>query len=85
MLYPLQFGVPGGMELAVIFLLVFLLAIPIAVGYWVSQDAKKSGSDHHVAWGVMTLVSGLAYLVPMVVFVVFYLIVRGDVGEPSVG
>lgn len=83
MLHPLQFGVPGGMELAVIFLLVFVLAIPIAVGYWVSQDAKKRGSGHHVVWGAMTFLSGLAYLVPMVVFLVFYLIVRDDIGTPS--
>lgn len=78
---PLQFGVPGAPELVVLLLIVaILLVIPLAVGYWIAGDAMERGSDHHVAWGLMTFVSGLASLVGLLVFVVFYLVVREDVG-----
>jgi len=72
------------MELAVLLLiLVLIVGIPLLVGYWVSQDAKKRGSDHGLAWGVMTFLSGLAYLFPLVIFVAFYFVVRDDFGAAS--
>lgn len=84
MLDPLQFGIPGGTELVVAFLIFFLLlGIPATVGYWVSQDAKRRGSDHHIAWGGMAFLTGLAYIAPILIFLVFYLIVRDDIGNPD--
>lgn len=76
-LSPLQFGVPGGMELVII---IFLI-IPLAIGYWVSQDAKKRGSDHHLAWGAMAFVSVFGYGLLIIIFMVFYFVVRDDIGE----
>lgn len=78
LLIPLQFGVPGGMELAVIFL---LLIIPLAIGYWVSRDAKKRGSNHHLAWGTMAFVSVFGYGFLIIIFLVFYFVVRDDIGK----
>lgn len=79
MLDLLQIGVPGGMELAILLLLV----VPILAGYWVSKDTKKRGSDHHIAWGVMTFLFGLGYVVPLIVWGIFYYFVRNDIGEPA--
>ena len=81
MIAPLQFGIPFGTELAMLALVVIFLGIPAIVGYWISQDVKRRGSDHHVAWGVMAFLTGLVYVVPVLVFLAFYLVVRGDVGE----
>ena len=84
MLYPLQFGLPVAVELLIIILIfLLLLIIPAAIGYWVSQEAKYRGSNHHIAWGVMTFLLGFAGLIPLVIFVVFYLIVRDDIGPPG--
>lgn len=84
MVDPLQFGLPGAVELLIIILIfLLLLIIPVAIGYWVSQEAKYRGSNHHVAWGVMTFLLGFAGLIPLVVFVIFYLIVRDDIGPPG--
>lgn len=77
-LTPLQFGVPGGMELAVIFL---ILIIPLAIGYWVGQDAKKRGSNHHLAWGAMAFISVFGYGFLIIIFIVFYFVVRDDIGS----
>ena len=82
MLHPLQAGFPGAVELAVI-LVVFLILVvlSLAVAYWVARDAGRRGSDHRLAWGVMTFLSGFANLIGLAVFVVFYFFVRDDVGE----
>ena len=77
---PLQVGVPGGIELAVILL---ILVIPLGIGYWVSQDAKRRGSSHHLAWGAMAFVSVFGYGFFVVVFLVFYFVVRDDIGRAS--
>lgn len=77
-LTPLQIGVPGGMELAIILL---ILVIPLGIGYWVSQDARKRGSNHHRAWGAMAFVSVFGYGFLVILFLVFYFVVRDDIGQ----
>ena len=80
-LLPMQIGLPGGVEVLVILL---ILVVPLAVGYWVARDARRHGSDHHLAWGVMAFLAGFAYLLGTLVFLVFYLVVRDDF-EPGSG
>jgi hypothetical protein len=78
---PLQFGVPGGPEIIVV-LVVFLLllAIPLGAGYWIGRDASRRGSDHGLAWGTMTFLSGMGSFFTFVPFVIFYFVVRDDLG-----
>ena len=56
---PLQFGVPGGPELLIILLigLVIGLLIPLALGYFVYNDATSRGNDNAALWAVV--VAGL--------------------------
>ena len=56
---PLQFGVPGGPELLIILLigLVVGLLIPLALGYFVYNDATNRGNDNAALWAVV--VAGL--------------------------
>ena len=81
MVTPLQFGIPFGSQLAVLALLAILIGIPAIVGFWISRDVKRRGSDHHVAWGLMAFLTGLVYVLPVLIFLAFYLTVREDVGE----
>lgn len=55
---PLQFGIPGGPELIIIFL-VFLI-IPFVMAYWVYNDAERRGEDNAALWAVA--VGGLTYV-----------------------
>ena len=57
---PLQFGVPGGPELLIMYLLIGLvigLLIPLALGYFVYNDATNRGNDNAALWAVV--VAGL--------------------------
>ena len=56
---PLQFGIPGGPELLIILLigLVIGLLIPLALGYFVYNDATNRGNDNAALWAVV--VAGL--------------------------
>lgn len=82
----LQLGVPGASELIVlVIILALLLVIPAAVGYWIARDAEDRGSDHHVAWGLMGFLSGFASWVGVAVFLVFYAVVRDDIGAAPSG
>ena len=59
-MFPLQFGVPGGPELLIMFLLIGLvigLLIPLALGYFVYNDATNRGGDNAALWAVV--VAGL--------------------------
>lgn len=66
---PLQ--IPGGLELIVIFFIfILLLAIPVALAYWVYTDATARGNDNAALWAVavagltaLTFVGGIAALV----------------------
>jgi len=74
---PLQFAVPGGIEILVL-LLVFGLSfvVPLAVSVLVYRDAKGRGSRHALAWAVG------AFLGSLVVWVLYY-VVRDEVGTRS--
>lgn len=78
-LSPLQFGFPGGVELLVV-LLILLLVFGL-VGRWVYRDAKRRGSEWAWQWGVGIALLFLAGLVPGLLGVVIYLLVRPD--EPA--
>lgn len=76
MLTPLQFGIPGGTELFIILIIVLLLGL--VVGRWVYRDAKKRGSDWAWQWAVGIVFLFLLGLVPGLLGVIIYLLVRGD-------
>lgn len=81
MLVPLQFGVPGGVELLVL-LLVLLLVFGL-VGRWIYRDAKRRGSDWAWQWGVGIGLLFLAGLVPGLLGVIIYLLVRPALPEET--
>jgi len=58
---PLQFGIPGGIELLII-LFVFLLGPVLAfvLAYYIYTDAQKRGEENGALWAV---VAGLATIV----------------------
>lgn len=68
---PLQFGVPGGPELLILALVVFV--IPFALAYWVYTDAAKRGDDRAairaLSVGVLTVVTGIGGLLALAVYV----------------
>ncbi|RRJ28498.1 PLDc N-terminal domain-containing protein [Halocatena pleomorpha] len=55
---------------------ILFYAVWIGVSYWVSQDAKRRGSRHHLAWGIGVFLIGLTGLI-------LYLVVRGDMNQGS--
>lgn len=58
---PLQFGVPGGIELMIILILgVFFLILPFVLAYWVYNDATQRGNENAALWAVA--VGGLTFL-----------------------
>jgi hypothetical protein len=58
---PLQFGLPGGLELLVIAIIgLVLLVLPFVMAYWVYTDAEKRGEDNGALWAVV--VGGLTFL-----------------------
>jgi hypothetical protein len=76
MLAPLQLGVPGAPELLILLL---ILLIPGAlVGYWVYRDAKQRRSEWAWQWGVVIALLFPAGLVPGLLGVIIYLLVRRD-------
>ena len=59
---------------AVLMIVILLYVVWIGVSYWVSQDAKRRGSRHHLAWGVGVFLIGLIGLI-------LYFVVRGDMNQ----
>ena len=55
---PLQFGIPGGPELLVLFIIGPVIAVALA--YYIYADAEKRGEDNGALWAV---VAGLASIV----------------------
>lgn len=76
MLAPLQFGVPGGPELLII-LIIFLIP-GVLVGRWIYRDARKRGNEWAWQWGVGIAFLFLAGLVPGLLGVIIYLLIRED-------
>jgi uncharacterized BrkB/YihY/UPF0761 family membrane protein len=71
---PLQFGLPGAVELLVIlFVLSLSLVVPLVVSFLVYRDAKRRHSRHALAWGLA------AFFGSLVVWLL-YLVVRDEVG-----
>jgi uncharacterized membrane protein YeaQ/YmgE (transglycosylase-associated protein family) len=55
---PIQFGIPGGPELLIGFLVVAVIGAALA--YYIYTDAEKRGEDNGALWAV---VAGLASVV----------------------
>lgn len=72
----LQLGLPGGPELLVVLLVVLLVAG--VVGRWIYRDARARGSGWAWQWAVGIVLLFLVGLVPGLLGVVIYLLVRGD-------
>ena len=71
---PLQFGIPGGLELLIIAIIGFVIAVIPA--FLVYRDAKRKGNENATLWGVATLLGGLVgNLVGALLVVVLYLII----------
>lgn len=76
-LTPLFPGIPGAMEMIVMFVFV-IVPILFLVGRWVYRDAKARNSDWAWQWAVGIVVLFLAGLVPGLLGIIIYLLVRGD-------
>jgi uncharacterized BrkB/YihY/UPF0761 family membrane protein len=70
--------VPGGIELLIIGLVFFVLSIVVLVGatYWVYTDAKERGDDRAAIWAVLTALGFFIGLIPGILVVVVYVLVR---------
>lgn len=77
----LQVGVPGAVELGIIILVVLLLAA--FAGRWVYRDAKQRGSDLAWQWAVGITILFLFGLVPGLLGIIIYLLIRGDRPETT--
>jgi amino acid permease len=77
MVLPLQFGIPGGVELMILLIIgLILIALPV---YFVYNDAKKRNNDNATLWAVATLLGGLVgNIFGALLIVVLYLIVGRD-------
>ena len=73
-LLPLQ--VPGGPELIIIFLVLFI-AFGL-IGRWVYRDARSRGSDWAWRWGVGIALLFLMGLVPGLFGILVYVVTRGE-------
>lgn len=76
----LQFGVPGGPELLILLL---ILVIPLAVAYWVYNDARRRGVSYAPAWALGVLALLLAGFVPGLLALAAYFYVREKQSAPS--
>lgn len=76
MLAPLQVGLPGAPELLIV--LIILLIPGALVGWWVYRDAKERGSGWAWQWGVVVALLFPAGLVPGLLGVIIYLLLRRD-------
>lgn len=72
----LQVGVPGAAELLIILIIVAILAG--IVGRWVYRDARSRGSEWAWQWAVGIVILFLFGLVPGVLGLIIYILVRGD-------
>lgn len=69
---------PGGIELLIVGLIFFVLSVVILVGatYWVYTDAQERGNDNAVIWALLTALGFFIGLIPGVLVVVVYVLVR---------
>ena len=57
-------------------LLLLLLAIPFLIAYFVFSDAIDRGNSHPWAWGISVFVLLLLGIIPGVVVIALYIVVR---------
>lgn len=69
----LQVGIPGGIELV---LLPVLLLVPLILAYWVYRDATQHGISYAPAWALGTFALLLAGVVPGLLALAAYFAVR---------
>jgi hypothetical protein len=52
---PLQYGLPGGLELLIIvgFFLIVPVMLAFGMAYWVYNDAEGRGDDNATIWAVV--------------------------------
>ncbi|MFC7074952.1 hypothetical protein [Haloarcula halophila] len=83
----LQSGIAASPELLLVFVGAgILFAIPLVVSLLLYRDARSRGSPHAVAWASASFFCAvLGSLFGGVVFWVFYLVVRDEIGsgEPA--
>lgn len=73
-MFPIQFGIPVGVELFLFLLLSLLpLVLAVVVSVLIYRDALDRNSDHALAWGLASLLGSL-------VVWVLYAVVRDEVG-----
>lgn len=72
----LQIGIPGAPELLITLLIIAVLAA--FVGRWVYRDARARGSDWAWQWAVGIVFLFLFGLVPGLLGIIIYLLVRDD-------
>ncbi|WP_276271631.1 hypothetical protein [Haloarcula litorea] len=73
-LHPLQFGVPGGIEILVLLIVMFLsVVVPLIAAVLIYRDADRRDSGHALAWAAG------AFFGSVVVWIL-YLVVRDEVG-----
>jgi uncharacterized BrkB/YihY/UPF0761 family membrane protein len=71
----LQFGVPGGAEILILLMMLFLsFVVPLVVSVLIYRDAKGRNSGHALAWAVG------AFFGSLVVWILYY-VVRDEVGS----
>jgi len=79
---PLFGGVPGGVELLIVFLvllLIFSLLLPVGMAYWVYQDAEGRRGTDETLWALATVLAGLFVSVfGAVAVVVLYLLIERE-------
>jgi hypothetical protein len=71
---PIQFGMPGGLELLIIGVIgVLLLIVPFVLAYWVYNDAQKRGNDNAALWalavGALTFLTFFGGILALVVYI----------------
>lgn len=76
-LTPLFPGIPGATELIIVFVLIYI-PILFLIGRWVYRDAKARNSNWAWQWAIGIVVLFLAGLIPGLLGIIIYLLVRGD-------
>jgi hypothetical protein len=73
---PLQFGIPVGPELLVVFVLLLglcFVALSLALAYWVYTDAERRGEESAALWalgvGALTLTTFFGGVLALAVYV----------------
>jgi len=66
-------AVPGGPEFTV---LLFVLAIPLGLAYWVYVDARFRDDEYAANWAITVFLTSLFYLFPGIIVVGLYREVR---------